>query len=489
MSYCLNPDCKTPQNPDGAKFCQRCGSRLLLGERYCAVRPIAQGGFGRTFLAVDYLKPSQPYCVIKQFFLLGQSQTITQKAAQLFQEEALRLDQLGQHPQIPALLARCEQDQRQYLVQEYIDGENLAEESATRGAFSDGEIRSLLDDLLPVLQFIHEGQVIHRDLKPENVIRRRIDHKLVLVDFGAAKYASSTALAKTGTSIGSAGYAAPEQSFGKAVFASDLYSLGIMCLHLLTQVEPFDLFDVSESTFMWRDYLGSNPVSDDLGRVLDRLIQSVVRLRYPSAQEVLRDLQSPKPIQPPPSVPPQYRRQSILPPEPILATDTLLKHPNQAVQASYTRLRLLLAAGNWREANRETKILLLQLVGRNPQDKLKLEDIAQMTCEDLGAIDQLWVNSSGDRFGFSIQRRIWVSLGGERNVSYRLYYQFADRVEWRVSGHWVSATNLSINLNNREGQFPLLPEMFGFSASKAALGFLRVDWCRSFFDRIGSCHL
>ncbi|NET59627.1 MAG: hypothetical protein F6K47_26805 [Symploca sp. SIO2E6] len=113
---------------------------------------------------------------------------------------------------------------------------------------------------------------------------------MVLVDFGAAKHATVTALAKTGTTIGSAAYAAPEQTFGRAVFASDLYSLGVTCIHLLTNIEPFDLYEPLESSFAWRDYLVNNPVSEELGCILDKMIQSSIKLRYQSAEEVLQDL-------------------------------------------------------------------------------------------------------------------------------------------------------------------------------------------------------
>ena len=113
--------------------------------------------------------------------------------------------------------------------------------------------------------------------------------QLVLVDFGASKAATGTSLARTGTAIGSAGYIAPEQSLGRAVFASDLYSLGVTCIHLLTQRHPFDLFDVSEGVWVWRDALKS-PVSDALGRILDRMLESPINRRYQSAAEVLQDL-------------------------------------------------------------------------------------------------------------------------------------------------------------------------------------------------------
>lgn len=295
MSYCLNPSCPSPQNQAGTNFCRTCGSKLLLKDRYRAIKPLGQGGFGKTFLAVDEDKPSHPRCVIKQFFPQAQGTNTVQKAAELFTQEAVRLDELGKHPQIPELLAYFSQDSQQYLVQEFIDGKDLAQELADCGSFNEAQIRALLNDLLPVLQFVHQHQVIHRDIKPENIIRRRSSPaegrggQLVLVDFGAAKVASGTALARTGTAIGSAGYAAPEQSLGRAVFASDFYGLGVTCIHLLTGLHPFDLFDPNENAWVWRNAL-KKPVSDALGRILDKMLESAINRRYQAAAEVLKDL-------------------------------------------------------------------------------------------------------------------------------------------------------------------------------------------------------
>ncbi len=164
MSQCLNPDCLF-QNPSGyTKFCHECGNKLLLGDRYRAQKIIGQGGFGRTFLAVDEYKPSQPPCVIKQFYPQFQGASSIQKAAELFELEAVRLEQLGKHSQIPELLAYFSQDERQYLVQEFIDGENLAQTLKSKGYFTETQIRNLLNNLLPVFEFIHSRQVIHRDI-------------------------------------------------------------------------------------------------------------------------------------------------------------------------------------------------------------------------------------------------------------------------------------------------------------------------------------
>ncbi len=290
MSYCLNPDCLAV-NAETHRFCQKCGQKLWLKDRYQALKMIGQGGFGKTFLAVDHDKPSKPRCVIKQFFPQGQGTEGLQKAAELFAEEAKRLDELGKHPQIPELLAYfIPEDQRQYLVQEYIEGENLEKELKSQGVFSQEKVRQVLLDLLPVLGFVHQQNVIHRDIKPENIIRRKRDNQLVLVDFGAAKTVIPSNRSVTGTVIGSAEYVAPEQLNGKAVNASDLYSLGVTCLYLLTGISPFDLFDVGEHEWCWRDYLVSNPVDSSLAQVLDKLVKFGTKKRYQEVSEVLNDL-------------------------------------------------------------------------------------------------------------------------------------------------------------------------------------------------------
>ncbi len=289
--YCLNPDCQHPENPRDAVSCHSCGSELLLSDRYRAIHPLGQGGFGRTFRGVDESNPNHPDCAIKQFFPKHSSTTNQEKAAELFEQEAQRLKTLGHHSQIPQLLDYFSQDKRQYLVQEFIHGQNLAAELASEGSFSELKIRLLLRDLLPVLQFIHSHQVIHRDIKPENIIRRLGYGNLVLVDFGAAKFATETILERTGTVIGSAAYTAPEQVRGKAVFASDLYSLGVTCIHLLTQIPPFDLLDSHEDAWVWQDYLnGNRSISKPLAKILNTLLQRATKRRYQSAEAVLKDL-------------------------------------------------------------------------------------------------------------------------------------------------------------------------------------------------------
>lgn len=309
MSYCLNPHCSHPENPDDVQFCITCGTKLLLKERYRTIQPIGQGGFGRTFLAVDEDKPSKPPCVIKQFYPQAQGTNTVKKAIELFNQEAIQLDELGQHPQIPELLAYCTQDDRQYLVQEFIDGQNLAQELLNRGAFNENQIRELLNDLLNVLQFCHSQQVIHRDIKPENIIRRRSDNKLVIVDFGAAKSTVGQPVNRTGTSIGSPEYVAPEQMRGRAIFASDIYSLGVTCINLLTGRSPFDSYDTHNAAWVWRQFL-KTAVSNELGIIINKMIETIPSQRYQTTKEVLKDLQSLNP-QTSANIPPTVINQPV----------------------------------------------------------------------------------------------------------------------------------------------------------------------------------
>jgi serine/threonine protein kinase len=251
----------------------------------------AEGGFGRTYLAEDSQKLNET-CVIKQLAPKQSGTYALKKATELFIEEAKRLQDLGEHPQIPTLFAYFEDNGFLYLVQQFIKGENLLDELAQKGKYKETQIRELLLDLLPSLKFIHERQVIHRDIKPQNIMRRASDGKLVLIDFGASKQLTTTVHTQIGTRIGTDGYSPLEQiQLGEAYPASDLFALGATCFHLLTGVHPFNLWTRNGFSWVnnWRQHLPS-PVSQELGKVLDKLLKIEILERYQSADEVINDL-------------------------------------------------------------------------------------------------------------------------------------------------------------------------------------------------------
>jgi len=272
----------------------------LLRNRYRVLRLLGEGGFSRTYATEDVDRLNAP-CVIKQFFPQFQGTGQRTKAAEFFKEEAFRLYELGEnHTQIPRLLAYFEQGSSLYLVQEFIQGKTLLQE-VQQQIYREEQIWKLLADLLPVLDFIHTHNVIHRDIKPENIIRRASDEKPVLIDFGGAKQVTQTSLGRQATVIYTLGYAPTEQMAGFACHGSDLYALGVTCVRLLTRCLPFQdasgqvndpIYDAMNAKWLWRERLQEKgiTISDDLGKILDKLLKYLPSERYQTAVEVINDL-------------------------------------------------------------------------------------------------------------------------------------------------------------------------------------------------------
>ncbi|MEH2156350.1 serine/threonine-protein kinase [Nostoc sp.] len=425
MLYCSNLSCSNPFNADDNKFCIKCGQTLtlLLRNRFRVIRLLGEGGFSRTYEARDGDRIDEP-CVIKQFVPQFQGTAALEKATELFKQEAKRLYDLGEHPQIPRLIAYFEQDKRLYLVQELIQGQNLLQELQQQGAFSEEKIKQLLTDLLPILKFIHERGVIHRDIKPENIMRR-LDGKLILIDFGVSKQITKTFVG-VGTTVGTPGYTPIEQMRGQVFPASDLYSLGVTCIRLLTQCLPKadssdELYDALRGCWIWRKYLPQS-INPDFGQVLDKLIQDYVKKRYQSVDEVIQ----------------------------ALNTDNL----NSAVGINYTILQKLLASGKWREADQETWKLMLKISHREKECYLRVEDIKEFPSQDLLTIDRLWVKYSNGRFGFSIQKQIWDSVGGKPDLDIETWEYFGEWLGWRIKNNWKPYEFLSFTLAAPVGQLP-----------------------------------
>ncbi|NEO98912.1 MAG: protein kinase [Symploca sp. SIO2E9] len=295
MSYCINPKCPQPKNPMHTKLCQACGSKLLLRGQYRLLKALGQGGFGATFLAKDQSLPGQPVCVIKQLRPSGNTSNIMEMARELFEREAETLGKIGNHPQLPRLLAYFEEDQQFYLVQEYISGLTLQQEVKRFGPFSEEGAKQFLSEILPLIKYIHSQRVIHRDIKPANIIRREQDRKLVLIDFGAVKIPldqtavngnSDTVL--TNFAVGTPGFAAPEQMQLRPVYASDVHALGVTCIYLLTGKSPRELnYSHSTGEMLWQPKV---QVTSHFAEVLKKMVEASVSYRYQSADDILRAL-------------------------------------------------------------------------------------------------------------------------------------------------------------------------------------------------------
>lgn len=268
---------------------------MLISGRYQVLHPLQEGGFGHTFLAEDTQLPSRRRCVVKQLKPIHNDPQLYQLIQERFQREAAIQETLGEAcPQIPRLYAYFAEENHFYLVEEWVDGETLRQKVAEVGRFSEAAVRELLQELLSVLEIVHQHQIIHRDIKPDNIILRKRDGKPVLIDFGAVKESMGTVVDSKGQTarsivIGTEGYMSPEQSAGRPIYASDLYSLGLTAIFLLTGRSPAELYtDPQSGRIEWRSQVPG--VSESLARVLDTAIQMQPFERFSSAPSMMQAL-------------------------------------------------------------------------------------------------------------------------------------------------------------------------------------------------------
>ncbi|MEH2000646.1 MAG: protein kinase [Nostoc sp.] len=276
----------------------------LLNNRYQVIQVIGAGGFGETFLAEDVHMPSRRRCVIKQLKPITNNDPQTyQIIQQRFEREAATLEYLGESSQqIPKLYAYFSENGQFYLVQEWIHGQTLTKIVEAKGFESETAVRQILLSLLPVLDYVHSKGIIHRDIKPENIILRSVDGKPVLIDFGAVKETIRSVVNSPGYPtrslvIGTPGYMPSEQAVGRPVYSTDIYSLGLTAIYLLTGKHPQELqTDLKTGEILWRQHAPN--VSSQLALVLNQAIKPHAGDRYSTASKMLHALQSASNISP-----------------------------------------------------------------------------------------------------------------------------------------------------------------------------------------------
>ena len=299
---------------------------VTLLSRYKVEKVLGSGGFGDTYLARDTALPNQPFCVVKHLKPKTEAPEVQAIAQSLFEREAHMLYELGEQGAIPSLFAHFEQGGEFFLVQEFIEGHDLAAELPPNKIWPATDVKSLLQELLLILNGLHQKNVIHRDIKPQNIMRRRSDGKLFLIDFGAVKEIPHLTVTETGqtaltVAIGSPGYMPSEQAVGKPKPASDIYALGMIAIQALTGQNPTVLpTDPNTGDRIWSI---PQDVSPDFAAFLQRMTKDHFSQRYRDAIEALQHFETldqtvPTTVQPVSSQPmassPRVEFQTPLPP-------------------------------------------------------------------------------------------------------------------------------------------------------------------------------
>jgi serine/threonine-protein kinase len=275
----------------------------LLKERYQVVQVLSQGIFCQTYVAQDTDLPDHPICIVKHFLPSSSCPIPIEIRRRLFNREAEALKKLGDYDLVPHLLAYFEDNLEFYLVQEFIEGHPLSVELPPGHRWSESKVIQLLQEILSILDFVHNHGLIHRDVKPSNILRRKRDNRLILIDFGAVKPIWNQLIKDQGKtpryipfdqhttiSIGTPGYMPNEQVRGRPRPNSDIYALGMIGIQALTGLHPTQLpEDRNTGEIVWQHLA---KVSADLALILNKMVNYHFQDRYKSAQEALDALQS-----------------------------------------------------------------------------------------------------------------------------------------------------------------------------------------------------
>lgn len=326
----------------------------LLNNRYQVIQVLGAGGFGETFLAEDMHMPSRRRCVIKQLKPVTNSPQTYQLIQNRFEREATTLEFLGEgSEQIPKLFAYFSETGQFYLVQEWIQGQTLGDIVRAQGVLSETSVREMLLSLLSVLDYVHSKGIIHRDIKPDNIIIRSANGKPVLIDFGAVKETIRSVVSPGGYPtqslvIGTPGYMPSEQAVGRPVYASDIYSLGMTAVYLLTGKHPYELQTHPQTGEVIWHHLAPR-VSHDLAMVLNQAIKPQASDRYTTASKMLYALKSATSL---PTVEPTAAYQPTVPLSPPVAGVSSSSGHSQPPLASNQRVPVIPTAtpsSNWQK--------------------------------------------------------------------------------------------------------------------------------------------
>jgi eukaryotic-like serine/threonine-protein kinase len=412
--------------------------QVLQDGKYTIEKKLGNGGFGITYLAKD--KKGNPV-VIKTLKAVDPQSPDFDKCQQEFINEALRLKGC-QHSHIVKVYEVIKEDVLLGMVMEYIEGEDLG----SLGKLSESEALRYIQQIGEALTVVHNNGLLHRDVKPQNIIVRTSQSEAILIDFGIAREFTPN-LTQTHTALFTPFYAPPEQYNPRAKRGAytDVYGLAATLYKVLTGQEP----ESSVSRLTGCPLAPPKQLNSTISDVVNQAILKGLELQAENRPQSVREW-----------------LQVLIPLIPQNSGDDL----SSECGIDYRRLRDLLAAGEWKEADKETSDKMLAVIGKENWRDVERENIEKFPCTDLRTIDRLWVKYSNGRFGFSVQKQIWQSVGGQLGVyDVDIYKKLGDTVGWRVNNSWLNYDDLTFSLKSPHAPPGHLP-FCGFGAWRGWVG-------------------
>ncbi|MDJ1176550.1 serine/threonine-protein kinase [Roseofilum capinflatum] len=429
------------------------------GGRYEIVDELGQGGFGLTYQAKHCELGS--FCVIKAIGAWLRKQRNYDRFVERFRDEGRRLAELAQqkpHPHIVRVFDLFREPHQNYpgfeidcLVMDFIAGETLEMAVYQSGKLPETEAVRYVRQIGDALIEVHKRGLVHWDVTPMNIMIRP-QKEAVLIDFGIAGDCPPSSFSRK---FGNEAFAPYEQlMLGKREKQCDIYTLGASLYYAVTQQVP---------TLSNARKLDNEPLIEPIrleksisSQVNDAIIWAMALEpgdRPKSMEEWLKSFSDP------------FSGEE----EDDLRSDK---------EVDYRYLQQLLQQQQWKEADMETARRMLEVAGREEQGWLDVEDIDNFPCTDLRTIDRLWVKYSKGQWGFSVQKKIYQSLGGTREYNAEIWRNFGDRVGWREKGEGMNYNDLTFSLSIK-GHLPWV--VWGGDWVRW--------WCSSLASRLVDCNL
>ncbi|MCU0544987.1 MAG: serine/threonine-protein kinase [Oscillatoriaceae cyanobacterium Prado104] len=436
--------------------------KALYGDRYIIERKIdkGEGSLGVTYLALKAQNQQRVAIKTLKEEYISNSQFAWYR--EKFRDEALLLS-LCRHPNIVQIENYFTEDELPCIVMEYVAGEDLWNIVNDRGILSEVQAVNYIRKIGEALTVVHDKGLLHRDIKPSNIMVRDTDREPVLIDFGLARGFIPDRSQQVTIGV-THGFAPPEQyvDFGTFSEATDVYALAATLYYLLTKIPPTAAFLRALNHPLKPMFQSNSEISDALHEAVMQGMEMDATKRPQSVKKWLAMLPAADPnfeatveIKPPEksvisSVSPQVRI-------PTPPTEIPQPKPVKLISArgvDYRELDKLLAAEKWKEADAVSAYKMLEVTRKQEEGWLALEDIREFPCEDLRTIDRLWVQYSRGRFGFSVQRRIYQSMGGTHDYDSEVWNKFGDAVGWRKNGEWLYYNDLDFAIDSPTGNLP-----------------------------------
>jgi serine/threonine-protein kinase len=434
------------------------GKALKKRPQYVIEKIIGEGGFGITYKArhqdlnfpVVIKTPNSRLCRDANYprFVEG------------FRKEGRTLAKISQnhHPNIVRIIDFFEEDDLPCLVMDFVKGKNLYDLIQDKGILSEKFAIDYIKQIADALSICHQNGIIHRDAHPGNMILRENTNTVILIDFGLAGNVNSQSLNQAANMA----FAPWEQMLETEKSANiDVYTLAASLFYLVTGDTPTPSLARKMSN---RDLIEPKQLNS---KISDKLNQAIIK-----GLEL-------EPINRPQSM----EKLVALFPNPSRGNNGNDVELKSAVGMDYSKLRDLLKAGNWKEADKETVRVMLAVAKREKEGWLDIHSIDNFPCEDLRIIDKLWLKHSDGKFGFSVQERIYQSLGGTSSYDEKIWQAFGNKVEWRKEGNWLYYNGITVDKKSPEGYLPvgyLGTGRFSGLICKGFVFFSRVETCRLF---------